>query len=189
MTAATEQEAEGTPRYALTNGQWPDSIPSITIDEALKAARRLVRHFGKATTRGPGLRRVDMAAPTTIRPVWACSGRAGSTDQLARGWRRLVHDIAHRVHRYRYPKRRPHDPLHERLEAEMTAYVLAKGWLGGELRPASKPAPSIDDKRAQKLASVRARLKRWETKAKRAATAIKKLKATERRLAAAVLGA
>jgi hypothetical protein len=92
-----------------------------------------------------------------------------------KGWGRLIHDVSHIVFARRHPSFRPHDGGHAALEREVAEYVVAKGWL--EPKPA-KPEP---DQRSIRYARVCERLKKWESKAKRAETAIKKLRRAKAR--------
>jgi uncharacterized membrane protein YjjP (DUF1212 family) len=55
----------------------------------------------------------------------------------------------------------------------MIEYVLTQGWLTGKLRKADKAKPDL---RSERLARIVERIARWETKAKRADTALRKLK-------------
>jgi hypothetical protein len=151
--------------YQPVNSAWPEAIPPITRDEAERAMRKLARHFKIRTYRSrPRRCWVAVSPPYHI---------------LRRGWRRLVHDLSHEWFRQVYPRKHPHDPLHARYEAEMTAYVLAAGWLDGTLRPAPKEKPSRDLV-AERAARIEARVKAWETKKKRAETALRKLRAKQR---------
>lgn len=171
--------AAHTGAYATVGQIWAGvTRPPLTMAEALRAARRLTRHFG-AIAHGAPHQLVPARLPTRARRCWATS-RTNVT--LDKGWERLVHDVAHTVFRHRHPKLPPHHPSHARLEREMAAYVVARGWLDGKLAPAAKVAPSLDERRAAKRASVEARLARWQTRAKRAATAIRKLRATLKRI-------
>ncbi len=98
---------------------------------------------------------------------------------LSKSWRRLVHDISHRVFNARSRSVRPHGGFHAKLEHEMAEYVIAKGWLSGNLKTVTvKPKPSLQDK----LGHVEAAIKWWESKRKRAETALRKLRKKHRTL-------
>lgn len=90
----------------------------------------------------------------------------------------MVHDTSHYVFERLHPTFKTHSAAHAALEKAMIDYVIEKG-LHVEIAPAPKP---IVDLRAVKLAVVDASIKRWTTKAKRAATALRKLQARRRRL-------
>lgn len=160
--------ADSRDRYADVNREWPDPMPAITRDEARRAAMKLARAF-------------KCPAAARVRKCWIAL--RPPFGELRRGWRRLVHDVSHRVFRARCPSKRPHDPRHARFEREVKAYVLDHGWLDGRLRSADPVKPDASEKRAAKLANVQARIKRWESKRKRAETALAKLRRSERRLA------
>jgi hypothetical protein len=59
-------------------------------------------------------------------------------DGLGRGWRRLVHNVSHMTYRRTHPRTKPHGGGHATLEAQMVAYIIARGWLTGTLKPKAK---------------------------------------------------
>lgn len=154
------------------------SRPPLSMVEALRAARRLTRHFG-AVKHGAPHQLVPARVPAKARRCWA-SQRADVT--LHKGWERLVHDVSHKVFRHRHPQLNPHHPSHARLEREMAAYVLAQGWLGGKLAPAAPPTRTLTERREARRANLTARLTRWQTREKRARTAMRKIRAALKRL-------
>jgi hypothetical protein len=79
----------------------------------------------------------------------------------------MIHDASHYVFERRHPSARPHDGGHAALEREMVEYVARKGWAVPKA-PKLKARPSY----AERLTHTRALMARWETKAKRADTAI-----------------
>jgi hypothetical protein len=81
--------------------------------------------------------------------------------------------------------------LHSHYETEVAKYVVEKGWLEGKLRPRppKNREPKAKPTSADKLAAVEASIKRWQTKAKRAATALKKLERRRRGLMRATAAA
>ena len=149
--------------YEPVNTVWPTELPPITSVEALVAKRKLLRHFGEG--------RFKTVHPR-VRRCWVAVSPPFNT--LSRGWRRLVHDLSHRITNRFRGFGRPHNPYHAKLENEMAQYVIEAGWLSGTLKPAPRPysRPTVTDK----LQTIVAALKRWETKRKRADTAIKKLR-------------
>lgn len=156
--------------YAPVNAIWPTTLPAITREEARRAAKRLMRHFAKRDT-------------AWLRRCWIALDPARASG-LDRGWRRLVHDVSHRVyslHRARGTGKLPriHGGFHANLERDMAAYVLAQGWLDGRLKPAPTAKRILTPN--DKLAKIQAAIRRWESKRKRAETALKKLRAKERR--------
>lgn len=157
--------------YAAVNAAWPPGTPAITFAEAAVAARKLTKHFG-------GRR----ALVGRVRRCWISRK---PTDDLARGWRRLVHDVSHRVWRREAPAAKAHSKHHALLELEMIQYVVAKGWLTGplaEVRP-RRLRPTAESR----LAKAQADLARWQRKLKLAQTKVKvytrRLRVVERRAA------
>jgi len=142
-------------------------VPPITRQEAERAARRIFKHFGHRKHGGPSARTARFSG--RARRCWiATKPDAG----LSRGWERLAHDTSHRIFRARHPSFRPHDGGHATLEREVAAWIVTQGFLSGSLRTVrakQKPTP-IDH-----IASIDDKIARWERKAKRAATALKKL--------------
>lgn len=145
--------------YNPVNTAWPEDVPPLTRIEATRAMKRLCRHFG--------------FRPRRVRRCWVALTPPYHT--LDRGWRRLVHDLSHSWFRQTYPRKRPHDALHARYEAEMVAYVLGAGWLEGRLKPKPREKPARDVV-AERAARIEARIAAWETKRKRAETALRKLR-------------
>jgi hypothetical protein len=67
----------------------------------------------------------------------------------------------------------------------MIQYVVGSGWLEGKLKRAerpAKPAPTVEERAAAKLQNLAVRIKRWESKQRRAETALTKLNRQRRRL-------
>lgn len=59
----------------------------------------------------------------------------------------------------------------------MIRYVVASGWLAGKLKPKAKPKVEL---RTKRLASVLRRISSWESKLRRARTALRKLERQRR---------
>lgn len=153
------------------------ATPPLTRIEATRAVRRLAKHFlGNERDRARVIRR---CAPNR---TWL--SRSPSYD-VNKGWRRLAHDVSHEIFDILYPSKRAHDPLHEHYENQIATYIVEKKWLDGALKPkqrAPKPPPTEYEKRAAELDKVSDAIKRWESKAKRAANALKKLRRKQVRL-------
>lgn len=181
---------------------WPEVIPPLTAAEAIKAARLLHTRFAierfyeerhgmgraayyrKIGRKLPAKRAMPVKVTSGHRYNWPRHGNLVVNPE--RGWRNLVHDYSHYIHRQLRPKDSPHSDSHRHLEKEMIAYVVGSGWLDGKLKPkprVARPAKPKPDPAVVEHEKVLARLKAWETKAKRAATAIAKLKKLEKRLA------
>lgn len=169
--------------YELVNKAWPDVVPTLTDQEAISAARRLYRWGLKK--KWPG--KIEIAKL-----------RSGSIDFIANvmvvdpraGWHGLVHSMSHRIH-FRKNRLRPgfahHDWRHEALELALIRYVVAQRWLEGRLRREPKLKPEVNPTQVARERTL-ASISRWTTKAKRADTALKKLRRRlryyERKLAA-----
>jgi hypothetical protein len=64
------------------------------------------------------------------------------------------------------------------IERTMIQHVVNSGWLEGKLRRPEKPKPSIDIKQVRYQRTL-AKIKAWQTKQKRAKTALRKLERTK----------
>lgn len=157
-------------RYDSVNARWPDTLPEMTPEEAIRVAKRLYRFAMKRPWRG------EWQATSGNRSTWPRGGvfRVNYTGHYRAAWRDLVHDISHYVHRQRHPRARPHDIRHEILEREMVEYVVRSGWLDGRLKAKQKTAPSKEARDATRLTHARAMLAKSLTREKRAATLRKK---------------
>ena len=129
---------------------------------------RRIRKFGEKTFK------------TEVRKCWLSLN--GDTNTLHKGWRRLVHDVSHYVHDFRFPDSSNHDLAQAVIEKEMVNYVINQGWLEGKLKTKLKPKLTKDEKQNAKIISLEKLIKSWETKEKRAKTYIKKYKTKLRRL-------
>ena len=177
-------EKESRKTYGQVNRMWPDNLPYLESDEALRAYKRLVNKFGKKETMHPTLgwrKRKLHPGRKKPRKCWVCL--SGDSSSLRRGWRRLVHDVSHRIYDWRFPKsNRHHDIAQARIEQEMSQFVIDSGWLDGKLKSKSKAKPTKDEKQNVKIISLEKLIKSWETKEQRAKTYIKKYKTKLRRL-------
>lgn len=165
-------------KYHAVNRQWPETLPTLTGDEAIAAAKRLYRFAMKKSWKG------KWKLTSGRRYTWPRSGtfyvnpnRDNWSDAPA-GWPDLIHMMSHYCFRQLMPHRKPHDSRHLYLERDMVEYVLTHGWLDGKLKP--KPKAPVTPDRAAQLA---ARAKRWETKRRRAETALRKITRQRARLA------
>jgi hypothetical protein len=177
-------EKESRKTYGQVNRMWPDNLPYLESDEALRAYKRLVNKFGKKETMHPTLgwrKRKLHPGRKKPRKCWVCL--SGDSSSLRRGWRRLVHDVSHRIYDWRFPKsNRHHDIAQARIEQEMSQFVINSGWLDGKLKSKSKAKPTKDEKQNVKIISLEKLIKSWETKEKRAKTYINKYKTKLRRM-------
>ena len=150
--------------YRKIDESWPKPLPKMDDGEAVAAGRRLYRFaFGKKFT---GKIRVTHGN----RYTWIKNGVLSVNPD--NGWDSIVHLMSHYAHS-RLSNERPHSAGHAVLEYRMVRHVIDSGWLDGRFKKPEQPKP---DRRAIKLQRAMARLSSWERKAKRANTAIKKLR-------------
>jgi hypothetical protein len=151
--------------YRRVNAAWPENVPKLTAEEAVRAAKRLYRFERGYTWRGP-------VKVTSGRRSSAIRGGVIIVNPIG-GWHELVHLLSH----YLSPGK--HGADHARCELRLIKEVIRRGWLDGKLRSEPKPAapaPTPDDVRAEKKARIEERIARWESKKRRAETALKKLR-------------
>lgn len=153
-------------RYRKVNTVWPETLPALTPQEAVSAAKRLYR-LGTGNAFKGQFRITSGHRYTWIR-------RGVFVVNPGRGWHHLVHDISHIVHQQRHPGLPPHHPSHMETERLLAEMAVTK-WLDGSLRREPKPKPDLKTLRHQR---VLARIKTWEGKLKRAENALKKLNKT-----------
>lgn len=176
--------------YKRVNDLWPKdadgrrNLPTLTYDEAERAARKLFRWAG---LKFDYYEQARLDAATWLRRRddhglvrWTVSINPH------RGWHDLVHMISHIVNHKAGHK--PHGREHARLELGMVKQVLKRGWLQGTLRaaPVVKPepapapipvpseAPAPVSRTAIKLSHAEQMLKAAMTRHKRATTLLKK---------------
>lgn len=186
---AQEIESGAKPaKYHSVNSMWPEGTNDgrdikPTPQEAIAACRRLYRFAMKRPFRG----RVELTSGnrhTWIRRhvLYVNPDETRWPGASGGGWHEIVHSMSHLCCARLFPKAKGHGPQHAFLEREMIEHVVKSGWLDGKLRRPEKPAPTKADKTAAKDAAIEASIKRWETKRKRAETALKKLRKKRARL-------
>lgn len=184
-------------RYSdINNGR---DYPPLTRDAAHTAALRILEALGSPSL--CAFREVcspfvgDPYLPTRkdlarIYRRWTDGGKTGRrcwastkpTRGHDKGWGRLIHDVSHMLQQYRHPKLRPHDSTHHQIERDVQLYVETSGMLDPVPQAIERVRESIEKSRAARYVNLCERLKRWETKRKRAETAIRKLARQKRRL-------
>ena len=164
-------------KYAECNNTLPKELPYITKDEAVRAYKLLVRKFGRKQTRHPWKdkwmnRKMSVHRfEKNPRKCWVCL--SGNPHGLHRGWRRLIHDVSHLVHRWLRPKAPHHCYQQADLELEMIKFVLQKDWLNGVLKT-KVVVLTKDEKRQKKLKHYKDLINKWQRKQKLAITFIRK---------------
>jgi hypothetical protein len=162
----------------------PGALPIPTGPEAIAGARLLYREafrFLNLPVEAKRPRRFKLASGN--RHTWPRRGvyYVNPDYRWRHGWEGIVHSISHWAwnvkHRHRNDVR-PHDPGHVAVERHLAEFVIDRGFLDGKLKRPEKPKPTVDTIRAHRKAAAEAKLKRWQSKAKRAETAMRKLKKT-----------
>ena len=147
--------------YQRVNAEWPDVVPELTADEAVRALRKLWR-FATGETMERQIIVTSGNRYTRRRGVWYVNPE--------RGWKDLVHILSH------YTERSGHNGKHARMERRMIREVKRRGWLTGSLRLEPKPESPRKDVRAERYQRIQARIAKWEAKQKRAERALAKLR-------------
>jgi hypothetical protein len=164
-------------KYHGVNSQWPEGSNQgrnlkQSPQEAMAGARRLYRLAFKKPFKGE-VKLTSGRRYTFIRRGVMYVNPDQDTWQGGGGWHEIVHGLSHYASARLYPNARGHGSQHASVERDMIEHVVASGWLDGKLRRPEKAKPDLKTVRhARVLASIR----RWETKLKRAETALRKLK-------------
>ena len=199
MMASLDVKFNTMKKYQDCNSTLPDVLPYITKEEAQRAYRLLVRKFGRKKT--ARLTRsgtwgeykwVNKKMPVRlIRPLrkksyetwtrkcWICL--SGDSSTLHNGWRRLIHDVSHMVHKWLRPNMNHHCYQQAQLELDMIKYVQFKGWLNGTLKK-KVIVLTPEDKKLKKIKHLEALVKKWERKSKTTLTYLRKYKTKLKRL-------
>ena len=164
-------------KYQECNTTLPDNVPYITKEECKKAFTLLTKKFGKKkirhSYRDEWVKRKMPIQVYAKNPRRCWISLSGDSNTLSKGWRRLIHDVSHMVHRFLRPKLPNHCFQQAELELAMIKYVLDKGWLNGTLKP-KVVILSKNEKRIKKIEGYKILIKKWQTKSKLANTFIKK---------------
>ena len=177
METLTQQiRTAGNRVYGQVNRMWPDELPILEKVEAHRAYKRLMTKFGKKKVWIPWekqwVTKKLYAGRKSPRKCWLSLN--GDTNSLSKGWRRLVHDVSHRVYDFRFPNSsEDHNIAQAKIEQEMAQYVIAQGWLEGKLKPKIKTPLTKDEKKSKKLLNYERLLKKWMSKMSLANTKIK----------------
>lgn len=171
--------------YGKVNRQFPKELPYITKEEAFKGYKLLMNKFGKKKVRNLSntkwITKKLKANRSKPRRCWIAL--SGNPSLLGKGWRRLIHDVSHRIYYFQNPNDKGHHSLKQaQIELELGEYVMDQGWLKGKLKPKVRPILTKDEKVAKKISNLEKLLSRWETKQKTAHTYIKKYKTKIKRL-------
>lgn len=177
MSDQTQVAAQPSPtrrRYVSINGAWPADLPKPTPQEAVSGAKRLYRKWmGKAF---PGKWRLTSGRRHTRYLGGVFYVNPDEWRDHGGGWPAIVHSMSHHVHWRKNRGYKPHDWRHAQIEREMMEHVIASGWLEGKLRREPKQPKvtvPVTEVRHQRII---ARIATWQAKAKRAETALRKLR-------------
>ena len=164
-TLATTRE-----RYEVVNVAWTEKPIPLDDGEAIKIARLILKQeLGRSFKR-------KYVITSGNRHSWSYGKEFRVNTSY--GWRRLVHDLSHYIHRKRFPTAPGHDPAHAGLEKRLAAQVESSRWLDGRFKATPKPkrlAPPLTERRAAKaqraleraeraLANAERRTKKWTAK-------------------------
>lgn len=178
---------------ALTTQLWATlAPPPVTREEMEKAIRKLWRfalretfdgkiEFGRRNASGGYLIRVwkrrGYDYRTALPELMIGMEEANRTDL----WEQLVAGCAYWMARYA-----KNEENTSYLGYMMVREVIKRGWLDGRLGAKLIPPKSREERAAEKrrktVGSIKARIKAWTTKHKRATTALKKLNAQLKRM-------
>lgn len=165
-------------KYQSVNGAWPEGTNEgrnlkPTPQEAMAGAKRLYRiAFGKPFK---GTMKLTSGNRFTYirNGVFYVNPDYGAMEgfpESGGGWHEIVHGISHYACSRLHPNAKGHGHQHAFIERELIKAVVSKGWLEGKLRREPKiKAPADPAKRIVES------LARWQSKRKRAETAIRKL--------------
>lgn len=158
--------------YARVNAAWPEELPTLTEDEATRAAKKLWRW-------ALGTDPIPIEITSGNRYTWTHQGKLRVN--ASAGWNRFIHDLSHLFWRKAngYDAVKPHEKGHARFELRMRKEVLKRGWLDGKLKREPKPEKVIDEKKLRYERTI-ASIAKWESKLKRAQNALKKLTKRQR---------
>lgn len=177
-------------KYVAVNGAWPlpsNLLPTLTAKMAVKAFRALYRHrFHKpwhlkvVPVRGRRRRTwtdANPKAPKIGSKEWRKWGLTVMIVAPDAGWHNFIHDLSHWMHSKQYPDQNAHKASsHAAVEMDLIEQVVKRGWLDEQPKETVKVPKPKPDLKAVRYQRVLASIKTWESKMKRAQTALKKLR-------------
>lgn len=166
--------------YERVNATWPADVPSLSPEEAERAARRLYRWALGETWDGP----VHVSSGNRYSGAFWRDGVKTLVVNPERGWKSFVHNLSHNFYWWANRGAKPHSKEHASVEKAMIKEVIRRGWLGGKLKSGAveEAKPSRLELIETKLVRIDRRIEDWERKAKRAATQLQALHRTRRAL-------
>lgn len=163
--------------YDELNKSWPADTPIPTDAEAIAGARLLIAEGFRYYEKPDPNKKRKFKITSGNRHTWPHGGTfmVNPNYRWRPGWPGMVHSISHYVHS-RCTSRKAHE-MHLFIERHLVGYAIEKGFHLGKLARPKKEKPPVV---VQKLSKVDAAIKKWKTKEKRAATALKKLERQKR---------
>lgn len=161
------------PRYEDLNSI---NFPKLGLAQADKVSRAIIRSLG-AKKYGSENQIAPARWPRGVRRCWLSSK---PTTGHHKGWGRMIHDLSHAIFRARHPSFRPHDGGHSAMEREVLLFCQQKGYLDGRGEPKPKRKLTREEVLRLEAISLQKRYARWQTKARRAATAMSNLARRQR---------
>lgn len=157
--------------YSRVNAAWPESVPVLTAAEQVHIARRMYRFIVGATWSG------SVRLTSGNRYSWIRNHTLIVNPEIPiDSTRGLVHLLSHKFTTLTIRGGKPHGADHARIELRMIKEIVKRGYLTGALKKKEKPAKPVADPQSVKYARILAGIDRWQRKAKRAETALKKLR-------------
>lgn len=164
--------------YRRVNEAWPKPLPKMAFAEGARAVRKLYRFVTGQTFTGEIIETSGNRFNYARRGVFYLNTQGYSGHGA---WHDLIHDVSHTlVNRVWLDKIKPHSREHARLELRLVKEAVKRGWLTGALKDQPKPVKQERDARVATLIRTEALIAKWETKLKRAQTALKKLSRRKR---------
>jgi hypothetical protein len=160
-------------KHHTLNAIWPKPLPKLDGDEAIRAVKKLIRSEGFKPSG------YHYCVTTGNRHTWTRRTSVGDKTWFvnsSRGWQSLVHHVSHWIFSRKNGNLSPHHWKHANIEARLIRLVLDRGWLSGSLKTTPKVERPPVPVNVVRVAMIRERIARWESKAKRAETALRKLK-------------
>ena len=155
----------------LVNNKWPENVPIPSDQEAIRGAKMLYKRALGKPFKG------NVRITTGNRYTWIRRGEmVVNASQGWNGFRGIIHLLSHYCHRRKFPHHRPHHYTELEMEADLTRYAIERGFHEGKLLPKPRKKKPQEHPIVAKRKKLEDQIKRWESKQKRAKTALKKLK-------------
>lgn len=153
---------------------WPEVVPPMTEKDAINAFRRLYR-WGVGNVYESKIE-ITSGNRRATRFDWDARGVMVFHLNPSKGWREFIHDLSHDLD-YIVNGEGGHSKFHARLERNMIAQVIKRGWLEPKPEAPLKVVPinNTESKRKLALERIEARIVSWDRKLRRAENALKKL--------------